>query len=223
MKTLWKPGAMLAPVPPALVSCGTMEHPNLFTVAWTGICNTIPPMLTISVRPQRYSYGLIRESGEFVLNLPTVRLARAVDFCGVRSGRDTDKWAAMGLHPQPAQQVSAPLLQESPLNLECRVRQMIHLGSHDLFLCDIVAVDVEEELIDRSGKLHLERSGLLAYAHGDYFSLGERIGSFGYSVRRKAEKGRWKAAPSPSLGKPRGPKGAGKNGYAQDRMKGRKP
>ena len=184
-KLVWKPGALLSPVPPALVTCGTLEAPNLLTIALTGIVNTRPAMTYISVRPGRFSYPLIRQSGEFVLNLTTQELVPAADFCGVRSGREVDKFAACGLTPQAASAVSAPLLAESPLSIECRVRQVLELGSHHMFLADVVAVDVEERLVDRQGKLHLERAGLAAYAHGAYFALGAPLGTFGFSVRKK--------------------------------------
>lgn len=184
-KVKWNGGALLAPVPPALVTCGTIESPNVLTIAWTGILNTIPPKTYISVRPERFSYPIIEGAGEFVINLPTAALVRAVDLCGVKSGRDTDKWKLAGLTPLPATEVKCPLIAESPLALECRITQKIPLGSHDMFLADIVAVDVEQALVDRAGKLHLDRAGLLAYAHGEYFELGKKLGSFGYSVRKK--------------------------------------
>lgn len=184
-KLEWKPGTLLAPVPPVLVSCGTLEKPNLFTVAWTGIVCSDPPQTYISVRKERYSYGLIKESGEFVVHLPTASLVRDIDFCGVRSGRDNDKIAATGLQLSPSFQVTPPTVDKSPLSLECRVSQIIPLGSHDLFLADIVAVGVEERLVDAKGKLHLEGCRLLGYAHGEYYELGQKLGSFGYSVRKK--------------------------------------
>ena len=184
-KTVWGGGALIAPVPPALVTCGTVEQPNVLTVAWTGILNTVPPKTYISVRPQRFSYPLIEKNRAFVINLPTAALVRAVDFCGVRSGRDTDKFAAAGLTAVPASQLACPLIEESPLSLECRVTDIVTLGTHHMFLADIVAVDVESSLIDHAGKLHLDRAGLLAYAHGEYFALGRKLGSFGYSVRKK--------------------------------------
>lgn len=184
-KTVWGGGALIAPVPPALVTCGTVEQPNVLTVAWTGILNTVPPKTYISVRPQRFSYPLIEKSRAFVINLPTAALVRAVDFCGVRSGRDTDKFAAAGLTAVSASQLACPLIEESPLSLECRVTDIVPLGTHHMFLADIVAVDVESLLIDHTGKLHLDRAGLLAYAHGEYFALGRKLGSFGYSVRKK--------------------------------------
>ena len=184
-KITWKGSVLLGPIPPVLVSCGTPEAPNVFTVAWAGIVNTHPPRVSISVRPSRHSYGLIQQSGEFVINLPTTALARAVDWCGVKSGRDVNKFEAMGLTALPASQVGCPLVGESPVNLECKVFQQIPLGTHDLFLADVVAVNVSEELLDAAGKLHLERAGLLAYAHGQYYSLGEEMGTFGWSVRKK--------------------------------------
>lgn len=190
MKQVWKPGTLLAPVPAALVSCGTLEHPNALTIAWTGIVNSSPAMTYISVRPERYSYELIRQSGEFVINLTTKSLVRAADFCGVRSGRDHDKFALCHLTPEPAELVSAPLIAESPLSLECRVQQILPLGSHHLFLAEILAVRVEESLIGADGKLRLDRAGLIAYTHGEYFALGEQLGSFGYSVRKKTKKRR---------------------------------
>lgn len=185
-KLVWKPGALLAPVPPALVSCGTLEAPNLLTIAWTGIINTRPAMTYISVRPERFSYPLIAKSGEFVINLTTTQLVRAADFCGVRSGRELDKWAACGLTPEAASQVSAPMVAESPLSIECRVTQTIPLGSHHMFLAEILAINVDPKLVDKAGKLHLAKAGLAAYAHGEYFALGESIGTFGFSVRKKA-------------------------------------
>ena len=184
-KLEWKPGTLLSPVPPALVSCGMLEKPNLFTVAWTGIVCSDPPQTYISVRKERYSYGLIKESGEFVVHLPTASLVRDIDFCGVRSGRDNDKIAATGLQLSPSFQVTPPTVDKSPLSLECRVSQIIPLGSHDLFLADIAAVGVEERLVDAKGKLHLEGCRLLGYAHGEYYELGQKLGSFGYSVRKK--------------------------------------
>lgn len=203
-KQIWKPGALLAPIPPVLVTCGTMEKPNVFTAAWTGICNTIPPMTYISVRPGRYSYPMLCESGEFAINLTTAGLVRAADFCGVRSGRDTDKFAAMSLTAEPAHEIQAPLLAQSPVSLECRVRQRIPLGSHDMFLSDIVAVQVDGRFIDADGKLHLERCRLAAYAHGAYYELGACLGTFGYSVRKTpAKKRRKKQAHSVNNMKPR--------------------
>lgn len=191
-KLVWKPGTLLAPVPPALVSCGDLDHPNILTVAWTGIANTQPPMTYVSIRPERYSFELIKKSGEFVINLTPAALVRAADFCGVRSGRDTDKWAACKLTPIPASAVNAPLVRECPLALECRVQQILPLGSHHMFLARIEAVDVDEALVDKNGRLDLARAGLAAYAHGEYFELGRKIGTFGFSVRKKPPKGQGK-------------------------------
>lgn len=187
-KIAWKGGALVAPLPPVLVSCGTMEKPNVLTVAWTGIVNTIPPKTYISLRPSRFSYELIKESREFVINLTTASLVKAADFCGVRSGRKIDKFDATGLTAEESTKVSAPMIAESPLSLECRVSDIIPLGSHDMFLADIVAINVDESLIDKNGKLHLDNCGLAAFAHGEYFELGKKIGTFGFSVRKKNKK-----------------------------------
>ena len=182
----WKGSTLLNPEPPVLVSCGSTEAANLITIGWTGTICTQPSMVSISVRPERYSYQLIKASGEFVINLPTRKLVRAVDWCGVKSGRDYDKFAEMKLTPLPANTVSCPILAESPVNLECQVTQVIPLGSHDLFLAKVTAVDVDEALLDEKGKLCLERADLIVYSHGEYFSLGKQLGTFGYSVRKKA-------------------------------------
>lgn len=187
MKQSWKPGAMIYPLPAVLVSVGAMEDEyNLFTVAWTGTVCTNPPMCYISVRPERHSYEIIKRTGEFVINLTTSRLARATDWCGVRSGRDYNKFREMGLTPIPATQVAAPVVEESPVSIECRVRQIVPLGSHDMFIADVVNVLVDEEYIDpESGKFDLQRADLIAYSHGEYFRLGDVIGHFGWSVRKK--------------------------------------
>lgn len=184
----WKGGTLEAPLPPALVSCGTPEHPNVLTIAWTGIVNTIPPMTYISVRPERYSYDLIKNSGEFVINLPTEELVPAIDFCGVKSGHDLDKIAACGLHTEPGETVQAPLILESPVHLECKVRQVLPLGSHDMFLADITAVRVDEDYVDANGRLCMERCHLAAYIHGTYYSIGQALGTFGFSVKKKQKK-----------------------------------
>lgn len=187
-KITWKPGNLVAPVPAAMVSCGNMEKPNIITVAWTGNICSGPAKVYISVRPERYSYGLIQESGEFVINLTTAALVRAADFCGVRSGREVDKFAHLGLTPLPAQELSCPIIGESPVSLECRVTDIIPLGLHDMFLADVAAVQVEEEYLDENGKLRLDKCHLAAYAHGEYFSLGKKVGSFGFSVKKKRKK-----------------------------------
>ncbi len=184
-KIIWRGGALLAPVPPVMVSCGTMEKHNILTIAWTGIINTIPPKTYISIRPTRYSYEIIKSSGEFVINLTTSELIRAADFCGIRSGRDIDKFEAMELSPQKSISLECPMIEQSPLNIECRVSQVIELGSHHMFIADIVGVNVDSQYIDSYGKLHLDKSGLAAFAHGEYFELGKKLGSFGFSVRKK--------------------------------------
>ena len=189
-RQVWKGSTLLNPEPPVLVSCGSPERPNLITVGWCGTICTQPPMVSISVRPERYSYNLIKDSGEFVINLPTERLTRAVDWCGVKSGREADKFAAMGLTAAPAAKVGTVLLEQSPLNLECKVTQRIPLGSHVLFLAEVVAVDVDESLLDENGKLCLNRAKLIVYSHGDYLTLGRRLGKFGYSVRKKPRRGK---------------------------------
>lgn len=185
-KQVFKPGNMLYPLPAVLVSVGDVSgESNLFTAAWTGTVCTNPPMLYISVRPERYSYHLLRESGEFVVNLTTESLAREVDYCGVRSGRDTDKWKDTGLTRGTAEKVRAPIVQECPVNLECRVVKVEELGSHHMFLASVESVDVDETLLDDKGTLRLERAGLLAYSHGRYYGLGAARGSFGFSVRKR--------------------------------------
>lgn len=184
-KQHWKGGTLLAPIPPALVTVGTIEHPNVLTVAWTGILNTIPPKTYISVRKERHSYPMLLEYGEFVINLPSANLVRAVDFCGVRSGKDLDKFKEMNLTPVPAEKVSAPLISECPLQLECKITDSVDLETHTMFLADIVGMDVAEECINKNGKLEIEKCNLLAFAHGEYFTLGKKVGSFGYSVRKK--------------------------------------
>ena len=189
-KQVWRGGNMLYPLPAVMVSCASAAgEKNIVTVAWAGTVCTNPPMLSISLRPERHSYGLIRESGEFVVNLVTRRLARACDWCGVRSGRDYDKWAECGLTPAPAAKLElAPAIAESPVSIECRVRDVLELGSHHLFLADVAAVQVEESLLDERGRLDLGHAGLVAYSHGEYLELGRRLGSFGYSVRKRPER-----------------------------------
>lgn len=184
-KLQWKPGTLLPPAPPALVTCGDMEKHNVLTAAWTGIVNSEPPMTYVSIRPERYSHGIIAEKREFVINLPTQSIVRATDLCGVKSGRDVDKFALTGLTAQPSNVVAAPGIEQCPISLECRVREILHLGSHDMFLADIVAVDVDGQFVDEKGALHLEKAGLVAYAHGAYYALGKQLGTFGFSVRKK--------------------------------------
>ncbi len=190
-KQTWAGGNMLYPLPAVMVSCANAAgEKDIVTVAWAGTVCTNPPMLSISLRPERHSYHIVRESGEFVVNLVTARLQRACDWCGVRSGRDFDKWAECRLTPAPATTLElAPAIEESPVSIECRVRDVLELGSHHLFLADVTAVQVEDALLDERGRLDLARAGLTAYSHGEYFELGRRIGSFGYSVRKRPAKG----------------------------------
>lgn len=185
LKINWKPGTLLAPAPPALVTSGDGEHSNVFTAAWTGIVCSEPPMTYVSIRKERFSHGIIAEKREFVINLPCEAIARATDLCGVKSGRDGDKFALAGLTREPSHVVAAPTIAECPVSLECRVREIIPLGSHDMFLADIVSVGVDPRFVDEKGALHMEKCGLLAYAHGAYFGLGKQLGTFGFSVRKK--------------------------------------
>ena len=185
-RQVWKPGNMLYPLPAVMVSCALPEErPNIITVAWTGTVCSSPAMVSISVRPERHSYHMIRESGEFVINLTTEELVRAADYCGVRSGRDVDKFEEMRLTPLKASRVAAPLIGESPVNIECRVEQVLELGSHHMFLASVLAVDVDESWMNEKGKLELNKAGLAVYSHGEYFALGKRLGTFGYSVKRR--------------------------------------
>ena len=187
-KQSWKPGNVLSPAPPVLVSCGGMQgwKPNLITIAWAGNVCSDPPMLSISVRPERYSFEIIRTTREFVVNVPSLKQARAVDWCGVVSGRSEDKFAGAGLTPAAALKVRPPIVLECPLNIECRVKESLELGSHTMFLAEVVAVQVSSDLVDGKGRLRLEKCGLLAFAHGEYFVLGRRIGKFGFSVRKRS-------------------------------------
>lgn len=185
-KLQWKPSTILNPVPAVMVTSTDSEgKPNIITVAWTGTINTHPPMLSVSIRKERFSHGLIKESGEFVVNLTTEKIVRETDLCGVKSGKNTDKFKLTGLHPEPASIVKAPLIKESPVNLECVVRQVLELGTHDMFIAEVVAVNVDEELLDVNGKLCLEKAGLIAYSHGEYWSLKKCLGFFGFSVQKK--------------------------------------
>lgn len=188
-KELWKPGNMLYPLPAVMVSCrGKDGKDNIITVAWTGTVCTNPPMVYISLRPNRHSYSMIKDTGEFVINLAAKKLAEAVDYCGVRSGKEADKFQEMHLTKGKAAYVSAPVIQESPVNIECRVTEVKPLGSHHMFLAEVLGVHVEKSLLDSSGRLCLRKAELLAYSHGGYFLLGELLGSFGYSVKKKVPK-----------------------------------
>ncbi len=189
-KIKWKGGALLAPVPPVMVSCGNIEkgNANIMTVAWTGIVNTIPPKTYISVRPSRHSYGIIKESGEFVLNLTTSSLIKSADYCGIYTGAKVNKFEKCRLTAEKASEVDCPIIAESPLSIECRVTDIIPMGTHDMFLADIVAVDVNESIIDEKGKLRLDKAKLAAFAHGEYYELGRKLGEFGFSARKKQNK-----------------------------------
>ncbi len=185
-KQLWKPGNMLYPLPVVLVSCADKDgRDNILTIAWTGTTCSEPAMLSISVRPERYSYHMIEETGEFVVNLTTEKLVYATDFCGVKSGRDLDKWKEMNLTREKAEVVKAPLIKESPVNIECQVTEKYHLGSHVMFQARVAAVHAEEAYMDENHKFHLDKANPIVYSHGTYFSLGKELGSFGHSVRKK--------------------------------------
>ena len=184
-KVKFRGGAMLAPTPPVMVSCGTAENANIITVAWTGIINTVPPKTYISVRPSRHSHGIIKEHGEFVLNLTPTALVRAADYCGTYTGAKVDKFKKCNLTKLAVEEVEAPLISEAPISLCCRVTDVMPLGSHDMFLADIVAVYANGDLLDDKGKLHMAKAGLCAYAHGEYFALGKRVGTFGFSAKKK--------------------------------------
>lgn len=186
-KQIWKPGNMVYPLPAVMVSTADREgNDNIITVAWTGTVCTNPAMLYISVRPERYSYHMLRESGEFVVNLTTEKLAKATDWCGVRSGKDFDKWKEMHLTRGKAEKLTyAPIIQESPVNIECKVTEVQELGSHHMFLAKVEAVQVDESYMNETGKFELNDTQLLAYSHGEYYTLGKKLGTFGYSVRKQ--------------------------------------
>nr|WP_296093942.1 flavin reductase family protein [uncultured Dorea sp.] len=188
-KQIWKPGNMIYPLPAVMVSTADKSgKANIITVAWTGTVCTNPAMLYISVRPERYSYGLLKDSGEFVVNLTTEKLKKATDWCGVKSGRDVDKWEAMHLTQGKASKLQyAPIIEECPVNIECTVTEVKELGSHHMFLAKVEAVQVGEEYLDEKGRLQLGKAGLLAYSHGEYLTLGKSLGTFGWSVRKKPD------------------------------------
>ncbi|BDF33525.1 flavin reductase [Lachnospiraceae bacterium] len=188
-KQIWKPGNMLYPLPAVMVSAaGKNGEANIITVAWTGTICSDPAMLYISVRPERYTYHMIKETGEFVVNLTTEKLARAADWCGVKSGRDVDKWKEMGLTKGKAEELAyAPVIKESPVNIECRVTEVNELGSHHMFIAEVAAVLADEKYMSGTGKFELNRTGLLAYSHGEYMTLGRKLGRFGWSVKKKTQ------------------------------------
>ncbi len=184
-KVTWKPGTFIYPIPAVMVSSGTMEKSNIITVAWTGILNTDPATVYISVRPTRYSYNIIKEQGEFVINLTTKKLVKATDWCGVKTGAKVDKFKEMNLHKEKAQYVKCPMIKESPISIECKVKDIKELGSHHMFVAEVLAINVDEAYIDENGAFDISKCDLIAYANGHYFSLGKRLGKFGFSVQKK--------------------------------------
>lgn len=184
-KVMWKPGTFEYPIPAVMVSCGNMENSNIITVAWTGILNSDPAMVYISVRPERHSYNMIKESGEFVINLTTRDLAYATDWCGVRSGAKFDKFKEMKLTKQKANLVKCPLIEEAPVSIECKVREIRELGTHHMFVADVLAIDADEKYMDEKGGFDISKCDLIAYANGGYYGLDEKIGKFGFSVQKK--------------------------------------
>ena len=188
-KVEWKPGNILYPLPVVMVSVGNENESNIITVAWTGTICTNPAMVYISVRPERYSYNLIKEQKEFVINLTTKDLVKQTDFCGVKSGRDLNKWEEMNLTPRKAKALRySPIIEECPVNIECKVVEIKELGTHHMFIANVVSVQVNDELLDENDKFQLNKSGLLAYSHGEYVELGDTIGTFGYSIAKKNKK-----------------------------------
>lgn len=186
-KTL-RGGALLAPLPPTMVTCGDMENSNIITIGWTGILNTIPPKTYISVRPSRHSHSIIKENGEFVINLTPSNLAKEADYCGIYTGKKVNKFEKCKLTREPATQVSCPMIAECPVSIECRVTDVIPLGSHDMFMADILCVNVDEVLFDKNDKMRLDKANLICYSHGEYFELGKKIGNFGFSTNKKKKK-----------------------------------
>lgn len=188
-KIEWKPGNMLYPLPVVMVTVADEEgQDNIITVAWAGTVCTNPPMVSISVRPERYSYAILRDTKEFVINLTTEKLVRATDYCGVKSGREVDKFKETGLTREKASHVGAPMIQESPVCIECRVREIQELGSHSIFVADVLAVHVDEKYMDEKGKFDLALSNPIVYSHGEYYGLGKKLGTFGYSIRKQRKK-----------------------------------
>ena len=187
-KVTWKPGTFLYPLPVVMVSCGNMERSNIITVAWTGIMNTDPAMVYISVRPTRYSYNIIKESGEFVINLTTENLAYATDWCGVKTGAQVDKFKEMNLTKEPAKFVKCPMIKESPVSVECKVKEIKELGTHHMFVAEVLAINADERYIDEKGAFDISKCDLIAYSNGNYYSLGKKIGRFGFSVQKNKKK-----------------------------------
>ena len=187
-KVEWKPGTFVYPIPAVMVTSGTMEKSNIITVAWTGILNTNPAIVYISVRPERYSYELIKENGEFIINLTTEELAYATDWCGVKSGRNVDKFKEMKLTKEKAKHVKCPEIKESPVSIECRVKEIKEYGSHHTFIAEVLSIDADEKYIDEKGAFDISKCNLIAYANGGYYQLGKKVGKFGYSVEKKRKK-----------------------------------
>ena len=187
-KVMWKPGTFLYPIPAVMVSCGDMEKSNIITVAWTGILNTDPAMVYISVRPTRYSYNIIKEQKEFVINLTTKRLAKATDWCGVKTGAKVDKFKEMNLHKEKANFVKCPLIKESPVSVECKVKEIRELGTHHMFVAQVLAINADEKYIDENGAFDISKCNLIAYSNGGYYELGKKQGKFGFSVQKKKKK-----------------------------------
>ena len=184
-KRVWKPGTFVYPIPAVMVSCGNMEKSNIITVAWTGIINTNPAMVYISVRPERFSHNIIKETGEFVINLTNKELAYATDWCGVKSGSKVDKFKEMKLTKEKANFVNCPMIKESPVSIECKVKEIKELGSHNMFIAEVLSIDATEEYFDETGAFDITKCNLIAYANGKYFELGKQVGKFGYSVKKK--------------------------------------
>ena len=187
-RKIWKAGTFVYPIPAALISCGTMEKSNILTIAWTGIINTDPAMVYISVRSNRYSYNIIKKNKEFVINLTNKDLAFATDWCGVRSGKDYDKFKEMKLHKEKAKFVKCPIIKESPVAVECKVKEIVELGSHHMFIAEVLSIDADEKYMDDKGSFDISKCNLIAYANGGYYPLGKKIGKLGYSVQRKKKK-----------------------------------
>ena len=189
-KVIWKPGCFVYPIPAVMVSCGTVENSNIITVAWTGILNTNPAMVYISVRPTRYSYKLIKQQGEFVINLTNEKLVYATDWCGVKTGEKFDKFKEMNLHKEKAKFVKCPLIKESPVSIECKVKEIKELGSHHLFIAEVLSIDADDKYINEKGAFDISKCNLIAYANGNYYSLGKKLGKFGFSVQKNKRKRR---------------------------------
>ena len=196
-KIQWKPGTMVYPVPAVMISCGIEKQDfNIITISWTGTINSDPAMLYISIRPGRHSYDIIKKTGEFVLNLTNKDLARAADWCGVKSGRDFDKFKEMELTPEPSNVIKTPMIAEAPISIECQVTQIIPLGTHDMFLAKVVAVNADEKYLDpETGAFNMQQAALVAYSHGMYYELGNQIGKFGFSVKKKKPRKRKEGSP----------------------------